>query len=235
MYCKIVNCAHILLPLFIIPFVGARLVDSNNYVDKVVEQMVACMDNNRKFIDKNFPVDDCESTINTTRYGQTAIGKVEFRSGFLASIDSAIIPKPTYHDYINNKQSWMEAEFKLCGVTVFYDVHYNLEDNKKGDATFRVKYDSVDFDLNIVREHNAEVKSTLIYRGINSGGRGQWGTAVTTHPNTPQVQLITNTIRSDSHFRDPLMKTLAQWNLPLDMCLKEAIQKVEYPEINYLQ
>ncbi|XP_055319865.1 uncharacterized protein LOC129577229 [Sitodiplosis mosellana] len=90
----------------------------------------------------------------------------------------------------------MEAEFKLCSVIVFYDVHYDLEDNKKGDATFRVKYDSVDFDLNIVREHNAEVKSTLIYRGINSGGRGLWGTAVTTHPNTPQVQLITNTLHS---------------------------------------
>lgn len=83
-------------------------------------------------------------------------------------------------------------------MNIAYDVHYDLEDNKKGDATFLLRYDDVFFRLIIFREHNnkAEVKGTLNYEGTNSGGRGQWDMSVKTHPNLPQIQLIARTVRT---------------------------------------
>lgn len=36
---------------------------------------------------------------STKRYGQTAIGEVQFRSGFVVSIESAMIPKTSYRSF----------------------------------------------------------------------------------------------------------------------------------------
>lgn len=89
----------------------------------------------------------------------------------------------------------------MCGVNIVYDVHYDLEDNKKGDATFLLRYDDVFFRLNVFREHNTkEAVGSLSYLGTNSGGRGQWDMSVKTHPNLPQIQLIARTVRIQSYF-----------------------------------
>lgn len=89
----------------------------------------------------------------------------------------------------------MEADFKLRGVNIVYDVHYELEDNKNGDATFLLRHDDVSFTLRMFRKHNAEVESSVQYQSINSVGRGQWEMSVKTHPNTPQVQIMARTVR----------------------------------------
>lgn len=89
----------------------------------------------------------------------------------------------------------MEADFKLRGVSIVYDVHYELEGDKNGDATFLLKHDDVSFTLRIFRKHNAEVESSVEYRTINGAGRGQWEISVKAHPNTPQVQIIARTVR----------------------------------------
>lgn len=91
----------------------------------------------------------------------------------------------------------MEADFKFRGVNIVYDVHYELEDDKNGDATFLLRHNDVTFTLRIFRKHNAEVESSVQFLCTNSGGRGQWEMTVKTHPNTPQVQIIARTVRAE--------------------------------------
>lgn len=93
------------------------------------------------------------------------------------------------------KQSSIEVDFKLCGVNIVYDVYYVLEENKKGNSTYLLRYDNVFFNLKISRKHDEVEKGSLKYMGTNSGGRGQWDMSVKIHPNTPQDQLIARTVR----------------------------------------
>lgn len=58
------------------------------------------LDNCFRFIKMNKKKKCYEKTFSysVTRYGQSTIGKVEFRSGFVVSIESAMTEKTSYRD-----------------------------------------------------------------------------------------------------------------------------------------
>lgn len=58
-----------------------------------------------------------------------------------------------------------------------------------------LRYENVHFSLFVWREHNKEVKGSIVHMGVNAGGHGQWDTNVKIHPTTPHDQIIARTVR----------------------------------------
>lgn len=78
-------------------------------------------------------------------------------------------------------------------MNIAYDVHYDLEDNGKGDAVFLIRYENFQFKLSVTKRHNGKAEGAIEYVGVNSGGQYA-GLMVKFDPDTPISQLIARNV-----------------------------------------
>lgn len=110
-------------------------------------------------------------------------------SGQSGSVSKDVVQFLSFPNYHKNKgkssftltflQCFVSFLFQLIGVSIVYDIRFQLEDYK-GPATMEINFPLIQFEINIVREHNSEkIDGRLMFMG--SGG-SQYDTVTRIHP-----------------------------------------------------
>lgn len=107
------------------------------------------------------------------------------------------------------KKIGVEAEFQMTDVCVVYDVHYELKNNIKGDATFLIKFDDIVYFMSLSNEKNNKMQGKIAFLATNS--RGQYFMEVKTYPNNKYEQIIVRHVRIKSkvHFSNSKFQFIA--------------------------